>query len=246
MEEGEERGFFNNIIDSLVRGYEKLIKIFKKHGILYSMFLMLIFIVFWTLIINPIRVDRIVEKQLEKQQLNQIEKVKEETEQKIQQREKANFFVSDLMVKLMQRFKEIDRIVLLEKHNGQSNLNGVDFLYSSATYELVNDTITDPIYLYDDLQKQTNLNLLGNIVQTLKHQDYIFFPDLSKDKSNHFRLLRKLYFGGDNQAIVFSFKDNRHRPIILLSISGEDLPVEAIVDYIDQFKSQIEELLMEN
>ena len=84
------------------------------------------------------------------------------------------------------------------------------------------------------------------MVQTLKHSDYLFFTDLSKDKSNQYRLLRKLYIGGDSQAIVFSFKDQGHRPIILLTISGENLPVEEIVEYINQFKPQIEELLIEN
>lgn len=245
MSEHEEKGFFNNIIDSLVNGYEKLIKIFKKHGVLYSIFLMVIFILFWTLIVNPIRIDRMLENRLEKQQQLQIEKAKEDTELNIQKREKANFFVAELMVNTMNKFKGIDRILLLEKHNGTSNINGVDFLYSSATYELVNDTITNPTYLYDDLQKQTNLNLLGNMVQTLKHRDYLYFSDLSKDKSNQYRLLRKLFMGGDSKAIVFSFKDRNHRPIILLVISGDDLPVNDIVEYINQFKTQIEELLID-
>ena len=245
MSETEEKGFFNNIIDSLVNGYEKLIKIFKKHGVLYSIFLMLIFILFWTLIVNPIRIDRMLENRLEKQRQQQLEQAKEDTELSIQKREKANFFVADLMVNTMNKFKEIDRILLLEKHNGTSNINGVDFLYSSATYELVNDTITNPTYLYDDLQKQTNLNLLGNMVQTLKHRDYLFFTDLSKDKSNQYRLLRKLYIGGDSQAIIFSFKDKNHRPIILLVISGDCLPVNDIIEYITQFKTQIEELLID-
>lgn len=246
MEDNQEKGFFNNIITSLVAGYEKLIKIFKKHGVLYSIFLMIIFIIFWSLIINPIRINDIVEKQLERQQQHQVEKIKEETEANIERREKANFFVADLMVRTMDRFSGINRMLLLEKHNGTSNINGVDFLYSSATYELVNDSVAEPVYLYDDLQRQTNINLFGNMVQTLKHSDYLFFSDLSKDKSNQYRLLRKLYLGGDSQAIVFSFKDQNHRPLILLVISGNDLPKDEIVDYIDQFKTQIEELLIES
>ena len=182
---------------------------------------------------------------MEKQQKEQTEKAMENTELSIERREKANYFVADLMVKTMEKFKEIDRMLLLEKHNGSQNLKSVDFLYSSATYELVNDTISNPTYLYDDLQKQTNLNLLGNMVQTLKHSNYLYFSDLSKDKSNQYRLLRKLFYGGDNEAIIFSFKDHKHRPIILLTISGEDLPKEQIVEYINEFKTQIEELLIE-
>lgn len=234
-----------SILETLINAYEKLIGLFKKHGVLYSILIMVVFIIFYTLIINPIRIDNIIEKRLEQQSTQLSEKAKEETEESIQKREKANFFVSELMVNIINKFQNVDRVLLLEKHNGTSNLKGIDFLYSSATYELINDSIRHPKYLFEDLQRQTNLNLLGNLVQTLKHTDYLYFSDLSKDKSNQYRLLRKLYDGGDSQAIIFSFKDQGHRPIILLVISGDNLPKDAIIEYIEQFKKQIEELLIE-
>lgn len=234
-----------SILETLINAYEKLIGLFKKHGVLYSILIMVIFIIFYTLIINPIRIDNIIEKRLEQQSTQMSEKAKEETEESIQKREKANFFVSELMVNIINKFQNVDRVLLLEKHNGTSNLKGIDFLYSSATYELISDSISHPKYLFEDLQRQTNLNLLGNLVQTLKHTDYLYFSDLSKDKSNQYRLLRKLYDGGDSQAIIFSFKDQGHRPIILLVISGDNLPKDAIIEYIEQFKKQIEELLIE-
>lgn len=244
--ENEEKGMFNNIIDSLVSGYEKLIKIFKKHGVLYSILIMVIFIVFWTLIINPIRLNNIIEDRL-KQHHNEVNiEQSEKVEENIVRRENANYFVAELMINIIKKFDNVDRVLLLEKHNGSSNINGVDFLYSSATYELVNDEIENPQYLFDDLQKQTNLNLLGvNLIQTLKHTDYLVFDDLQKQRNNHCRLLRKLYNAGDKQAIIFSFKDTKHRPIIMLIVSGDNLDVRNITEYIMQFKKQIEELLID-
>lgn len=244
--ENEDKGLFNNIIDSLVGGLEKLIKIIKKHGILYTILIMVIFIGFWTLIVNPIRINNIVEDRL-KQHHNEVNaEQSEKVEESIVRRENANYFVAELMINIIKKFDNVDRVLLLEKHNGSSNINGVDFLYSSATYELVNDTIENPQYLFDDLQKQTNLNLLGvNLIQTLKHTDYLVFDDLQKQKNNQCRLLRKLYNSGDKQAIIFSFKDSKHRPIIMLIISGDYLNVQNITEYIMQFKKQIEELLID-
>lgn len=244
--ENEEKGFFNNIIDSVVNAWDKSIRIVKKHGVLYSIFIMLILVFFWTLIINPIRINNIVEDRL-KQHHNEVNiEQNEKVEENIVRRENANFFVSELMINIIKKFDNVERVLLLEKHNGSQNINGVDFLYSSATYELVNDTIENPQYLFDDLQKQTNLNLLGvNLIQTLKHTDYLVFDNLEKQKTNHSRLLRKLYNAGDKQAIIFSFKDSKHRPIIMLIISGDNLDVKNITEYIMQFKKQIEELLID-
>lgn len=247
MEEESGRGMFNNIIDSVVNGYEKLIKTIKKHGILYSIFVMVLFIILWTLIINPIRLNNIIEERLKFQHEQVIEQVKEDNEIAIQRREKANYFVSELMLNILQKYHNVSRVLLLEKHNGSSNLNGVDFLYSSCTYELVNDSIENPNFLFEDLQKQTNINLLGvNLIQTLKHTDFLFFNDLQKQRNNQCRLLRKLYAAGDKQSIIFSFKDSKHRPIIMLIVSGDNLNVQGITDYVNQFKKQIEELLIDS
>ena len=89
------------------------------------------------------------------------------------------------------------------------------------------------------------MNLLGtNFLTTLKHKDYIFFDDLNKQSTNQNRLLKKLKLTGDNQSIIFTFKDEKHRPIIMLVISGCELNENEITVYIEQFKRQIEEMLI--
>lgn len=246
MENEENKGMLNDILNGLMNAFNKFMSLLKKHGIMTVIISMVLFIFLYSLIIYPINIGSIVEERIKKHteeiQTEQINKVSES----IERRENANYFVAEMMLNIISKYHNINRVLLLEKHNGSSNLNGVDFLYSSATYELVNDSIENPTYLFDDLQKQTNINLLGvNLIQTLKHTDYLEFNDLKKQRNNQCRLLRKLYQSGDKQAVIYSFKDKRHRPLIMLIVSGDNLNIEDITEYINQFRTQIEELLIE-
>lgn len=244
--DNENKGWISQVFESITNGFTNVLASIKQHGWKTALYTFIIVGLLWSIVINPIRIGDMVQTQWEKHL--ETEKVvnDEKTEESISRREKANFFVSELMLNVIDKFDNVNRVLLLEKHNGSQSLKGVDFLYSSCTYELVNNDITDPLFLYEDLQKQTNLNLLGsNLIQTLKHKEYVYFDDLEKQKNNQCRLLRKLYNGGDKQCIIFSFKDNNHRPIILLVISGDNLNDKSIEEYIGQFKKQIEELLID-
>lgn len=239
------KSWIGGVVEAIVNAFNKMLGGVKKHGVMLSLFTVLILILLWSLILNPIHLNEMIEHQFYKMTEQQKNDNMHETEESIARRENANYFVSDLMFNIIKNYKNVNRVLLLEKHNGTSNLKGVDFLYSSCTYELVNNDLENPAFLYDDLQKQTNLNLLGvNLIQTLKLTDYIHFDDLQKQGTNQSRLLMKLHQAGDSQTIIYSFKDSNHRPLIMLIISGNDLNVEEITNYVDQFKKQIEELLM--
>lgn len=242
----EDKNWISSVFTSITTGFSSILASVKKHGWRYAMFTMILITFLWCVIINPIKIGDMVNETWKNRAKADKEQIDELTEESILRRERANYFVSDLMLNIIERYKTVNRVLLLEKHNGSSNLKGVDFLYSSCTYELVNDSLLHPQYMFEDLQKQTNINLLGaNLIQTLKHRDYIFLDNLEKQSNNHCRLLRKLKNVGDTQTIIFSFKDNKHRPIIMLVISGNNLDVKSISSYLDQFKRQIEELLID-
>lgn len=243
--EGTVKSWISGVFEAITNGFTKALEGIKKHGVMLSLFTVVILILLWSLIINPIHFNEMIEHQFYKYVEQQKTEHANETEESIGKREKANYFVSELMVNIINRYKNVNRVLLLEKHNGTSNLKGVDFLYSSCTYELVNNDLETPFFLYDDLQRQTNLNLLGsNFIQTLKHVDFLYFDDLMKQGTNQSRLLMKLHQVGDSEAIIYSFKDSNHRPLIMLIIGGNNLNVDEITNYIDPFKKQIEELLM--
>lgn len=242
----DNKSWISSVFDSITNGYNNVIASVKKHGWRTAIFTLVSISLLWSVVLNPIRIGDMVNDKWQSHLQNEKVIVDKQTEDNITRRENANYFVSELMINIIDRYDNVNRVILLEKHNGSSNLKGVDFLYSSATYELVNDNISEPQFLFEDLQRQTNLNLLGvNLIQTLKHKDYIFIDDLVKQSNNRCRLLRKLCHVGDKQTIIFSFKDNKHRPIIMLVVSGYSLDVKSITEYINQFKKQIEELLID-
>lgn len=245
-EDNNNKNWISGVFTSITSGFNNVLSSIKKHGWRTALFTMVTISLLWSVVLNPIRIGDMINDQWQNHLKNEKVIADTKTEESIVRRENANYFVSELMINIIDKFENVNRVILLEKHNGTASLKGVDFLYSSCTYELVNDKVENPQFLYEDLQKQTNLNLLGtNLIQTLKHKDYIYIDDLEKQKNNHCRILRKLYNVGDKQSIIFSFKDTKHRPIIMLIISGKDLDAKSIEDYIMPFKKQIEELLIE-
>lgn len=242
--ENEEKGMFNNIIDSLVSGFEKFIKIFKKHGVLYSILIMVIFIVFWTLIINPIRLNNILEERLRHQyELNQKEQV-ENKQELINRRYEANEVVADIMTKILYKFKA-NRVLLLEKHNSVQSLGNVDFLYLSCSLEMIDLNNPNTDYISEDLQRSMTVNLLGSdVIGLLKHSKYLFYDDLPNYNKSQCRLLNKLKKQGEKQALIIPFSDAKHRPLLIMVICGNDLNVKEIYSYVEDYSKQITDLLI--
>ncbi len=206
---------------------------------------MLILVLSYTLIINPIRIDQIVEKRIEMIWQNQNDKANEMRELNIEKRYKADEIVGDIMVKLIDRYDNIQRVLLLEKHNSLQSLSGVDFLYLSCSMEMLTPNSTHLNYLSEDLQKQIVVNLIGNdMINTLKHRDYLYYPDVANCQHPQHRLIHKLRDAGDKECIIIPFKDSSHRPLLLFVITGENLDVEGITDYIQQFSKTIEDCLL--
>lgn len=240
----EGKGMFDNIITSLVNGYEKVIKIFKKHGILYAIFIMVIFILFWSFIVNPIKFNNIIEERLKAH----TEQIKQEeinnVEELIERRYEANEIIGDIMSKLLYKF-QANRVLLLEKHNSVKSLGNVDFLYLSASLEMIDLNNPDTDYISEDLQRQMTVNLLGNdVLGLLKHSKYLWFDNLQEYDKSQCRLLNKLKKENEKQVIIYPFCDSKHRPLLILVVCGEQLNKSDIVSYIDEFGKQITDLLI--
>ncbi len=92
--QNESKGWIGNVLSSVSTSFNKFIAIFKKNGLLYSLLMMLIFIIFWCFFIHPININDIVQKQLE----NQITNQKEQTQQAIERRYKADEIVGDIII----------------------------------------------------------------------------------------------------------------------------------------------------
>ena len=239
--ETEGKGWYSNILNGISKAFNSFVTVFKKHGFIYSLAVFCLFALLYCLIINPINIDKIV------QQRFNIEKENEKIEQEIamEKRMQANDIINNISIKMIDKFENIHRILLLESHNSLKSLSGVDFLYFSCSFEMLTPNSRYFKYLSDDLQRQMQVNLIGNnMINTLKHRDYIHYPEIQNCKHPDHRLLHKLAEAGDTDCIIISFLNKQKYPAMLLVISGEDLPVNDIVEYVNDFIPQIEANLL--
>lgn len=233
--------WYSGVLNGIATGLNKFVKIFKRNGLLYTTIVMILFITFYSLVINPVRIDKIVETQFER--YYQAQKDKETIS--LQRRNNADEIVGDIMTKLIDKCPNIHRTLLLEGHNSLQSHSGIDFNYYSCTMEMLSQNNKQFIYLSEDLQRQMRTNLIGlNMYNTLKHRSYIYFNNLHESQYPNNRLIVKLSGAGDSEAIVIPFINESNEPIVLLVISGEQLPVNDIIEYVNDFTKEIQRYLM--
>lgn len=237
----EKGGWMSNIFDSISKVLNNFINVFKRHGFFYTLLLLIILITSYTLIINPVKIDKIVENRF-----NEVRKMEQEqTEQAINRRYEADMIVGDIMTKIIDKFPDIHRVLVLEAHNSIKSLQSVDFLYYSCSMEMLTPNSRHLIYLSDDLQRQIRANLIGNnMINTLKHREYIHYDSIAECKHPDHRLIHKLASTGDNECLLIPYLNNNNEPVIIMVISGDNLPVKDIIEYVADFKKQIENCLM--
>lgn len=165
----------------------------------------------------------------------------------------ADKMINNLMTYVLEHYN-VNRGLVCELHNGSTNLNGLEYAFYSATNEVINttDSSGDDVYKMeyesDNFQKQQIGTFMGQTVyQQLKHQKYLYFKDLDNYHISQYRLITKLKDIGAHSCMLIPFVSN-HIPIVILILTSKDdtMDAEAIYSYIEQFKPQIEKLLMNN
>ena len=228
------------VLGAIVDGFNKMLSGVRKHGVMLSFFTVIILLILWSLIINPIHLNEMIEHQFYKY----VETEKDNKELFIERRYEANEIVGDIMSRLLEKYN-CNRVLLLEKHNSVANLGNVDFLYLSCTLEMIDIQNEKTDYISEDLQRQMVVNLLGSdVLGLLKHSKYLFYKNLQTYNKSQCRLLNKLKAEGENECIIYPFCDSKHRPMLILVICGDNLKVNEIVDYIETYSKQITDLLI--
>lgn len=241
MNDNKQLNWYNSILNTISDVASKFIRAFKKNGFIFSFATMMVFILIYCTIINPINVGKIVERKL----LTEKEKSIEANELAMQRRLEADEIVGDIMTKIVDKFESVHRVMMLEAHNSLQSLQGIDFLYYSCTSEMLTPNSRNFNYLSDDIQRSMRANLIGNnMLQTLKHRDYILYDNIAECNHPQHRLIHKLADAGDSQAILIPFLNNKKDPVILLVISGDNLPTNEIIEYVNEHKKSIEQCLM--
>lgn len=245
IETDNDKGWFANVLSSVSNTFSKFIGIFKKNGILYTLLMMLLFIIFWTLIINPIRVNDIIEKRLEYQWEIEKEHNTNEKEQAETRRVEIDQLINPMLDDAVERYK-VDRVMLFEFHNGTKALNSnLDFLYSSCSYESINLEDNKIENISDNFQRQYNSQFLSRqIITQLQHKDYIAIDSISNYKRNDSRLITKLSKNKVNKIMIIPINNANKLTALIVVANRKEFDEEEIYNYMKPFIQQIEQNLI--
>lgn len=245
LNETNNKGWFVNVLTSISGAFNKFIGIYKQNGIVYTTFILVLFILFWTLIINPINLNSIIEKRLEHQWEQEKEHVINTKQDAEEKRYNADELITPIMDDIQRKFN-LDRVLLMESHNNSTNISGVDFLFYSNTYESINLEDNGIDYIGDSFQRQYIHTLIGKeLFLRLKHSDYLYYNDLNTYKRSKSRLLVKLGNFGENNALLIPIKNGKQQPVLLMVIANRDsINCREIYNYFKPFEMQISQSLI--
>lgn len=233
------------LLTSLSTAFNKFVLTFKKNGLLYTTIILLLFILTFTLIINPIRIDTIVEEQIEKHyDMTKNEEQKQKSENDVK-RIKADEIITPLLEDIQSKF-QLDRVILFESHNNTENISHCPFLFYSATYEVIDCDNYAIDYISDSFQRQYTSNFLCNEVMTmLKHKDYIYYDNLQNYNRNKSRLLIKLKRFGVKNAMIIPIRSKEGQVIMLIVVCNNDaINCDEVYKYLKPSISQISQSLI--
>lgn len=202
-----------NPLQILVDGFNKLVSTVKRNGALTSLWAVAIFIVLYTLVINPINVNEIImqtNKQKDKEHIESVDK-----------RLLADELIPEMLDKLRLRYG-VDRVSLLEMHNSTSNINDVSFLYMSMVYESI-DAFNDSINYISDQYQQQRTSEYSTIIKELARRGHLYLSNIDECKDARFvRLARKMNANGTKSILFYPLYNGRRLDAMLLFSSSKD------------------------
>lgn len=235
----------STLLTSLSTAFNKFVLTFKRNGLLYTTIILLLFILTFTLIINPIRIDSIVEEQIEKHyDKTKDEEQKQKSENDVK-RIKADEIITPLLEDIQSKF-QLDRVILFESHNNTENISHCPFLFYSATYEVIDTDDYSIDYISDSFQRQYTSNFLCNEVMTmLKHKDYIYYDNLQNYNRNKSRLLIKLKRFDVKNAMLIPIIGKEGQVIMIIVVCNNDaINCDEVYKYLKPSLSQISQSLI--
>lgn len=245
----EEKNIIQNIITmvltAIANAFGKFVGIFKKNGLIYTVIVLAFFVLAYTLIINPIRIDKMLEERLEHQYLKEQKQTADDKQKNENKRIKADELITPILEEMQSKFK-LDRVILFEAHNNSTNIASLPFLFYSASYEVIDIDNYDVDYIGDSFQRQYTANFLGNEnIMMLQHRDYLYFNDIQNYKRNKSRLLIKLKRLWINNVMIIPIRDKKAQPIMLIvGCNNDNIDCDAVFEYLKPFLNQIGQSLI--
>lgn len=232
----------SGFIEGIVRAFDGFVGTFKKNGLATVSFILVLFMILYSFVLHPIDINSIVTKALQQSKLEEME----QKQRSIQQRLQSDKIMLNMMDELTSNYG-VDRAMLFELHNSTQNISGIEFLYMSCSYEVLNPNDYDIEYVADSFQKQYLTQFVGNeSYNKLKHTDYLYFSNLEDYHRSNYRLIAKLRHFGANSVMLIPFVDGKNMPLLILVLvsDSKEMDAQKIYNYVKSFRTSIEANLM--
>lgn len=198
------------IATALSNAFSKVVGAVKRNGVLISTWAVLLFIILYTLVVNPININEFI-----KEKHDQMEAQHNEN---IDKRLLADQMIPTIIENIRLKHN-LDRVSLLEMHNSTQNMNGVSFLYLSMIYEEVADSLD---YITDAYQYQRTGNY-ADLFLEMKKNGYVILNDMEHCEDIRFkRITKRMVKNGTHSAMFIPITNNEGRIDAVLVLSSSE------------------------
>lgn len=224
----------SEIANALSNAFAKVVSAVKKNGVLISTWAVLLFILLYTFIINPININELI-----KEKHNQMEAQHNEN---VDKRLLADQMIPTILENIRIKYN-LDRVCLLEMHNSTQNMNGVSFLYLSMIYEEVADSLD---YITDAYQYQRTGNYSDLFLQ-MKRDGYVIINDMEHCEDIRFkRITKRMVKNGTHSAMFIPITNTNGRidAVLVLSSASDTINTKEIGAGISKPIEEIKKLIL--
>lgn len=201
----------SEIANALSNAFAKVVGAVKRNGVLISTWAVLLFIILYTFIINPININELI-----KEKHNQMEVEHNENVDK-------RLLADQIMPTILENIRikhNLERVSLLEMHNSTQNMNGVSFLYLSMIYEEVADSVD---YITDAYQYQRTGNFY-ELFNEMRKNGYVILNNMEKQDPKYSRITKRMIKNGTHSAMFIPiFNQNMRIDAVLVLSSSKDI-----------------------
>lgn len=201
----------SEIANALSNAFSKVVGAVKRNGVLISTWAVLLFIILYTLIVNPININELI-----KEKHNQMEA---EHNENVDKRLLADQLMPTILENIRLKYN-LERVSLLEMHNSTQNMNGVSFLYLSMIYEEVADSLD---YITDAYQYQRTGNFY-ELFNEMRKDGYVILNNMEKQDPKYSRITKRMIKNGTHSAMFIPiFNQNMRIDAVLVLSSSKDI-----------------------
>lgn len=201
----------SEIANALSNAFAKVVSAVKKNGVLISTWAVLLFILLYTLVVNPININELI-----KEKHDQMEA---EHNENVDKRLLADQLMPTILENIRLKYG-LDRVSLLEMHNSTQNMNGVSFLYLSMIYEEVADSVD---YITDSYQYQRTGNFY-ELFNEMRKNGYVILNNMEDQDPKYARITKRMIKNGIHSAMLIPiFNQNMRIDAVLVLSSSKDI-----------------------